>query len=184
MSIDPPHMLLFVGPTPSDKIIRIIKEDDHYDGCNSFSGFLSKSYFCDECNRGYNTEDHENHPCDGKWCPSCHRKDCPDFAEANFLCLPLLAVCVIDPSLVRSVTLTIFIDAVKTFHPSVTLTKNVLSVARPMRQNQEKEVTEGIEDPEIISAVGANAPFVNNKCTSPPINVTSNAFQKRGMIPN
>ena len=29
MSIDPPQMLIFVGPTPSDKIIRIIKEDDH-----------------------------------------------------------------------------------------------------------------------------------------------------------
>ena len=56
---------------------------DHYDGCNSSSGFLSKSYFCDECNRGYNTEDCEHHPCEGKWCPSCHRKDCPDFAEAK-----------------------------------------------------------------------------------------------------
>ena len=88
MSIDPPHMLIFVGPTPSDKIIRIIKEDDHYDGCNSFSGFLSKSYFCDECNRGYNTEDREHHPCEGKWCPSCHRKDCPDFAEAKRLLGP------------------------------------------------------------------------------------------------
>ena len=83
MSIDPPHMLIFVGPTPSDKIIRIIKEDDHYDGCNSFSGFLSKSYFCDECNQGYNTEDRKNHPCIRKWCPSCHPKDCPDFAEAK-----------------------------------------------------------------------------------------------------
>ena len=82
-SIEPPHMLIFVGPTPSDKIIRIIKEDDHYDGCNSFSGFLSRSYFCDECNRGYDHDDHENHPCDGKWCPSCHRQDCPDFTEAK-----------------------------------------------------------------------------------------------------
>ena len=88
ISIDPPHMLIFVGPTPSDKIIRIIKEDDHYDGCNSFSGFLSKSYFCDECNRGYNTEDHENHPCIRKWCSSCHQKDCLDFAEAKRLLGP------------------------------------------------------------------------------------------------
>ena len=29
MPIDPPQMLIFVGPTPSDKIIRIIKEDHH-----------------------------------------------------------------------------------------------------------------------------------------------------------
>ena len=88
MSIDPPHMLIFVGPTPSDKIIRIIKEDDHYDGCNSFLGFLSKSFFCNECNRGYDHNDHGNHPCKGKWCPSCHRKDCPDFAEAKRLLGP------------------------------------------------------------------------------------------------
>ena len=108
--------------------------------------------------------------------------DC--WVQENSHHLLLFVVCVIDPSLARTVTLTICIVAVKTFHPSVTLTKNVLSVARPMRQNQEKEVTEGIEDPEIISAVGANAPFVKNKCTSPPIIVTSNQFQKRRMIPN
>lgn len=83
MSIDPPHMLIFVGPTPLDKTICIIKEDDHYYGCNSFSGFLSKSYFCHECNRGYNHNDHANHSCDGKWCPSCHQKDCLDFTEAK-----------------------------------------------------------------------------------------------------
>ena len=41
--------------------------------------------FCNECNPGY---DHENHPCKGKWCPSCHRKDCPDFAEAKRLLGP------------------------------------------------------------------------------------------------
>ena len=42
MSIEPPYKLIFAEPTPSDKIISIIKEDDHYDGCNSLSGFLSK----------------------------------------------------------------------------------------------------------------------------------------------
>ena len=82
MFFDSPHMLIFRGPTPSDKIIHIIKEDDHYNGCNS-SGFLSKSYFCNKCNRGYNHDDCEHHPCDGKWCPSCHQKDCPDFTEAK-----------------------------------------------------------------------------------------------------
>ena len=84
ISIDPPHMLIFVGPTPSDRIIRLIKEDHHYDGCNSFKGFLNKSYFCDECNRGGGySDDHEHHPCDGKWCPFCHRKGCQGFTEAK-----------------------------------------------------------------------------------------------------
>ena len=57
ISIDPPHMLIYIGPTPSDKIIQLIKEGEHYDGCNSFKGFLSRSYFCDDCNLGYNTEE-------------------------------------------------------------------------------------------------------------------------------
>jgi len=83
LSIDPPHMLIYAGPEPSDKIIRLIKEDSHYDGCNSFSGFLNKSYFCDECNRGFDHDDFKNHPCYGKWCPACKRKDCPDFLEAK-----------------------------------------------------------------------------------------------------
>ena len=83
ISIDPPHMITFVGPTPSDKIIQIIKDGDHYDGCNSSKGFLNKSYFCDECNRGNNSEDPTHHPCKGKWCLSCKHSDCPDFMEAK-----------------------------------------------------------------------------------------------------
>ena len=83
ISIDPPHMLIYVGPTPSDKIIRLIKEDEHYDGCNSFKGFLSKSYFCDDCNRGYEHETFEQHPCNGKWCSACKREGCSDFIAAK-----------------------------------------------------------------------------------------------------
>ena len=78
MSIDSPHMIIVTGPpTPSDKIIRLIKEGRHYDGCNSFAGFLDWSYFSDEFDR----DDTAHHHCDGKWCPSCKRKDCPDFIE-------------------------------------------------------------------------------------------------------
>ena len=29
MSIDPPHMIIYAGPVPSDKMIRLIKEDRH-----------------------------------------------------------------------------------------------------------------------------------------------------------
>ena len=83
MSIDPPHMIIYAGPVPSDKMIRLIKEDEHYDGCNSFQGFLDTSYFCHECNQGFDPDDYKNHPCRSKWCPSCKRKDCPDFLEAK-----------------------------------------------------------------------------------------------------
>ena len=36
MSIDPPHRITYQGPVPSDEIIQLIKEDGHYDGCNSY----------------------------------------------------------------------------------------------------------------------------------------------------
>ena len=83
MSIDPPHMIINVGPVASDKMILLIKEDGNYNGCNPFKEFLSKSYFCHECNRGFNTDDMEHHPSDGTWRGSCYRRDCPDFKAAK-----------------------------------------------------------------------------------------------------
>lgn len=83
MSITPPHMIIYVGPTPSEKIICLIKDGDHYDGCSSFNGFMSKSYFCDECNRGFDQDNFHHHPCLGKWCPSCKRDNCSDYKTAK-----------------------------------------------------------------------------------------------------
>ena len=83
LSIDPPHMIIYAGPVDSDKRILLIKEDGHYDGYNSFGGFLSKSYFCHECNRGSDHDHSENHPCNGKWFPASKGQDCPDYIEAK-----------------------------------------------------------------------------------------------------
>ena len=85
VSIDPPHMLTFVGTPamPSGKIIRLIKADGHYDGCSSFGGFLNKSYFCDDFNQGYNHDDYHHHLCTGKRCTACKRLDCSDFVDAK-----------------------------------------------------------------------------------------------------
>ena len=82
-SIDSPHMIIYAGPVPCDKIIRLIKEDGDYDRCNWFKGFLDTSRFCDECNRGYDQDDYKNHPSDSKWCPPCKQWDCLDFLEAK-----------------------------------------------------------------------------------------------------
>ena len=87
LSVDKPHSIIFHGPD-SHKRILLIKVDDHYHGCNSFKGFLGKSYFCHDCNRGYNQEDIKHHWCKGKWCRSCERADCPDFTEVKRLCEP------------------------------------------------------------------------------------------------
>ncbi|XP_020618394.1 uncharacterized protein LOC110056275 [Orbicella faveolata] len=83
LSIDPRHMIIYAEPVDSDKRILLIKEAGLYNGCNSFGGFLSKSYFCHKCNRSYDHNDIKNHPCKGKWCPTCKRKDCPDYIEAK-----------------------------------------------------------------------------------------------------
>ena len=82
MSMDPPNMIIYAGPVPSDKIIRLIKEDGHYDRCNSFAGFLSRSYFCNECNKGFH-DDLTHYTCNGKWFRACKQEDCPDFIEAK-----------------------------------------------------------------------------------------------------
>ena len=85
LSVDSPHCIIFEGPSAPCRI-QLIKVDDHYHGCTSFGGFLSKSYYCHDCNRGYNTEDIEHHPCEGRKCLSCERKDCVDFAAAKIEC--------------------------------------------------------------------------------------------------
>lgn len=41
--------------------------------------FLNRSYYCYECDRGFNTEDYEHHPCEGRKCVSCYRMNCPEF---------------------------------------------------------------------------------------------------------
>ena len=75
VSIDAPHMIVFKGELASDKLILLIQEDGHYKGCNSFAGFLSKSYYCHECDRGYD--------CNGRFCTACFQRECPDFLAAK-----------------------------------------------------------------------------------------------------
>ena len=62
MSIEPLHMIIYAGLVLSDKIIRLIKEGEHYDGCNSYGGLLDRSYFFDECNKGLDHNDMAHHP--------------------------------------------------------------------------------------------------------------------------
>ncbi len=77
-----PHMITFVGPpSESGKRILLIQDGDHFDGCTSFGAFLNKSYFCHDCNCGFDRDTHEAHPCNKQWCRSCYRRDCPDFLE-------------------------------------------------------------------------------------------------------
>ena len=89
LSVDRPHCIIFCGETPSHKRIFLIKVGPHYHGYTSSGGFLSKSYFCYDCNRGFDHDDVNNHGCEGKRCRPCERLDYPDFIAAKQQHLPL-----------------------------------------------------------------------------------------------
>lgn len=74
-----PFMVIFKGP-PAPRQICLVKADTHYHGCTSFPAFINyKSYFCLECEKGYDHDTAKDHSCKGAKCKSCNRKDCPDY---------------------------------------------------------------------------------------------------------
>ena len=77
-----PFFPIFRGP-PAPKQIRLLKSDTHYDGCTSFPAFVNRSYWCDLCGRGFDHDDAKHHPCEGRSCHSCNRKDCPEYDPDN-----------------------------------------------------------------------------------------------------
>ena len=88
------YMMVFVGPK-APHIIRLLlqKHDDseigHYDTYTSYAGFLERSYFCDQCNKGFDHNDFRHHPCEGRRCHACKQVECgakPDYALREVLC--------------------------------------------------------------------------------------------------
>ena len=77
-----PFFLIFRG-RPAPKQIKLIKSHTHYDGCTSFPAFVNKSYWCTLCEKGFDHDDAKHHPCEGRSCHSCNRKDCPDYDRTN-----------------------------------------------------------------------------------------------------
>jgi len=73
-----PFALLYQGE-PAPLKINLIKYDFHFEGCTSFPAFVNRSYWCDQCGKGYDHEDVKNHPCEGRICRSCQSKTCPDY---------------------------------------------------------------------------------------------------------
>ena len=70
--------LVFKGPDAPHQI-RLLKPNDHYDGCTSFPAFVNCSYWCVDCEKGFNTNDATNHPCPGKNYQACGRTNCADY---------------------------------------------------------------------------------------------------------
>ena len=85
-----PFFLIFRGPDAPHTIV-ILKSEQHYEGCTSLTGFTNRSYWCHECDRGFNTNDAANHPCEGTTCRSCNRNQpnpCPDYDKFRKPTLP------------------------------------------------------------------------------------------------
>ena len=77
-----PFDLIFIGPEAPHQI-RLLKSNDHFDGLTSFPAFLNRSYYCVDCQRGFNTNDIANHSCEGRRCSSCGRFDCEDYVRGT-----------------------------------------------------------------------------------------------------
>ena len=89
MSRQKPFFIIYKGPE-APHIIRLLKSGDHFEGCKEFTGFINRSYWCDLCDKGYNTKDAAHHPCEGRTCRACDRNNntCPDYDRFSTPCLP------------------------------------------------------------------------------------------------
>ena len=79
LTVDKLHMITYKGQPTADKKIMLIQVDQHYHGCTLYGGFLNKSYFCFDCEKGFDHDDLARHPCQGRKCTACHGKDFPDY---------------------------------------------------------------------------------------------------------
>ena len=80
---------LFTGPlkTDRDHILYLLKSDHLYDGITTVKGFFVRSYWCDDCDRAFNTDDPAHHSCQGRHCFACGKNPCPDrFGKPHLPC--------------------------------------------------------------------------------------------------
>ena len=86
---DQSHKPLYTGPQKVDKdhILVLLKSQNHYDCITSLKGFFVRSYWCDDCDRAFNTDDPAHHSCLGQHCHACGKNPCPDrFGKAHLPC--------------------------------------------------------------------------------------------------
>ena len=74
-----PFFMVFRGERDLPLVVQIIKDEEHYNGCTDFKGIVNKSYWCPKCDRGYDHNDAQHHPCDGRLCRACDRPNCEDY---------------------------------------------------------------------------------------------------------
>ena len=77
-----PFFFIFIGPAAPHQI-PLLNSNHHYDGCTSFPAFVNRSYFCVDCERGFNTDDRFNHACRGTRCSACGRFGCENYVRGT-----------------------------------------------------------------------------------------------------
>ena len=98
-TLDPPFQIkvfcdqtakpLYTGPRKvrKDQILYLLKSDNHFDCITTLKGFFNRSYWCNDCDRAFNTDDPAHHSCQGRHCFACGGNPCPDrFGRAHLPC--------------------------------------------------------------------------------------------------
>ena len=79
--------LLYPNTPKQGHVLFLLKSEDHFDGLTSVKGFFARSYWCNDCDRAFNTDDAAHHSCQGKHCFACGANPCPDrFGKAQLSC--------------------------------------------------------------------------------------------------
>ena len=169
---------------PTGKIIRLIREDGHYDGCNSFAGFLNKSYFCDDCNRDTITKTSSVIPAQANAAPSANAWTVPISLIPNDLLhlvsslpQPLSTTHVsANFSETSATTTTCSVGGVAST-PSVTPSRNAPTVVTCTNWTT-KYVMAVTVMPGLTSADGGNVTSAKRMCTWQRTNATFNGYLK------
>ena len=98
-TLDPPFQIkvfcdqslkpLYTGPCKVNKerILYLLKSENHFDCITTLKGFFNRSYWCNDCDRAFNTDDPAHHSCQGRHCFACGENPCPDrFGKAHLPC--------------------------------------------------------------------------------------------------
>ena len=82
MTMMHPFLIIFKGP-PAPNQIRLLKSNEHFDGCTSFTAITDRSYYCLDCEKGFNSNDKDHHACNGKRCTACSRFNCQEYVAGT-----------------------------------------------------------------------------------------------------
>ena len=72
------HAIVHKGPQ-SNKQIKLLMHDGHFDVISKLPGFFNSCYFCLQCEKVYNTEDYDYHTCRKTKGHACLQPNCADY---------------------------------------------------------------------------------------------------------